>query len=541
MRRIVVVVALIAAGAIYSPYYPLELSPVPAHELYFAVIGAVQIMTAVGLIVQERVVLRWIGLVTAGSSILMAGAAGLVDVPFTNTPTAPPLSLIVAWIMQALAFVLLVIPTNNESWRTVSAPAGLVTVALTALIYGAALILAPQFPQLAHDTVDQFEVFDQVAMLDSTDYAWHLPAGFPVPYVPEDNPMTEAKVELGRYLFYDTRLSGNNTMACVSCHHQDLAFSDGLAVPVGSTGESHVRNSQTLTNVAYNATFTWGNPVLTEVEQQVLIPLFGEFPVEMGVTGNEDEVLARLQDDALYQALFSAAYPDQDDPITFHHIVQALSSFVRSMISGDSPYDRFVYQGDYEALSASALRGMDLFLSEKFECHHCHGGFNFTLSTLHAATAFPERPFFNTGLYNVGGTGAYPRGNTGAFEITGQPQDMGRFRPPTLRNVALTAPYMHDGSIATLEEVIQFYADGGRLIESGDHAGDGRVNPHKSGFVPGFEITDQEMADLIAFLHSLTDETFITDPAFSDPFTPLPALILQKLNQRDPLLASEHP
>ncbi|NJL56416.1 di-heme enzyme, partial [bacterium] len=126
--------------------------------------------------------------------------------------------------------------------------------------------------------------------------------------------MTEAKVELGRYLFYDTRLSGNNTMSCASCHHQERAFTDGLAVPVGSTGESHVRNAQTLTNVAYNATFTWGSPVLTEIEQQVVIPLFGEFPVEMGITGSEDEVLARLSEAELYRVLFATAYPDEAEP-----------------------------------------------------------------------------------------------------------------------------------------------------------------------------------------------------------------------------------
>ncbi|RMG70410.1 MAG: di-heme enzyme [Chloroflexi bacterium] len=355
-------------------------------------------------------------------------------------------------------------------------------------------------------------------MLSATDYAWDLPPGFPVPYVPPDNPMTQAKVELGRYLFYDPRLSGNNTMSCSSCHIQSLAFTDGRIVPIGSTGEAHIRNSQSLTNVAYNATFTWGNPVLTQIEQQVVIPMFGEFPVEMGITGNEDVVLNRLMQDPLYQQLFAAAFPDEANPVTYHNIVQALSSFVRTMISGNSPYDRFVYQGDTTALSESALRGMNLFLSEKFECHHCHGGFNFTLSTRHANTTFPEQPFFNTGLYNIDGAGAYPRGNRGVFEITGNPDDMGHFRPPTLRNIALTAPYMHDGSIATLEEVILFYAAGGRNITNGDYIGDGRANPYKSGFVPGFQITDQEMQDLINFLISLTDEQFITDPKLSNPF-----------------------
>lgn len=353
-----------------------------------------------------------------------------------------------------------------------------------------------------------------------TAYTWQLPKGFPAPLVPDDNPMSAEKVELGRYLFYDTRLSGNETLSCESCHAQALAFSDGLAVPIGSTGQAHPRNSQTLTNIAYNPTYTWANPILTEVEQQILIPLFGEFPVEMGVTGNEAAILGRLQSDTDYPLMFQAAFPEDAAPINFHNVVAALSSFVRTLISGNSPYDRYVYQGDRTTLSESALRGMNLFLGEKFECHHCHGGFNFTASTIHANSTFIERPFFNTGLFNINGEGAYPPDNQGIYEITGNPDDMGRFRPPSLRNIELTAPYMHDGSIATLEEVIQFYADGGRVIREGDYAGNGRDNPYKSTFVPGFEITEQEATDIINFLKSLTDETFITDPRFSNPFEP---------------------
>jgi cytochrome c peroxidase len=352
----------------------------------------------------------------------------------------------------------------------------------------------------------------------SAAYTWELPSGFPLPRIPEDNPMSATKVELGRYLFYDPRLSGNGSMSCSSCHLQELAFSDGKATAHGSTDELLTRNSQALINVAYNATMTWANPVLTEVEQQVLIPLFGEFPVEMGISGHEETVLARFQEDAGYQELFAAAFPDQADPITYHNIVQALASFVRSLISGDSPYDHYL-AGDDTALSAQAKAGMELFFSERFECHHCHVGFNFTTSTVHEKTTFSAAVFQNNGLYNLDRQGAYPRGNRGLYEITAKAEDMGRFRPPTLRNIALTAPYMHDGSIATLEEVVRHYAAGGRLIPEGELAGDGRRNPLKSGLVPGFTITDQEVADLVMFLESLTDETFITDPRFSNPFS----------------------
>ena len=352
----------------------------------------------------------------------------------------------------------------------------------------------------------------------TTGYDWHLPAGFPLPIVPADNPMSEEKFQLGRYLFYDKQLSGNSTQACATCHLQELAFTDGVAVPVGSTGKLLPRSSQSLVNVAYNPTYTWANPTLTRIERQVLIPMFGEFPVELGMTGYEDEILNRFREDGRYQDQFAQAFPDDADPFSIGNIQLALGTFVRGIISADSPYDRYVFDGDKSALSASAVRGMDLFFGERFECHHCHGGFNFSDSTVHAASVFIETPFHNTGLYNIDGAGAFPPNNQGVFAITGNTDDMGRFRAPSLRNIALTAPYMHDGSLATLADVLQFYADGGRVIASGAYAGDGRQNPHKSGFVAGFEIADQEVEDIIHFLESLTDESLTTNPRFSNPF-----------------------
>ena len=350
-------------------------------------------------------------------------------------------------------------------------------------------------------------------------YVWNLPKGFPAPLVPESNPMTDAKVELGRHLFYDARLSGNGSQSCATCHKQERAFSDGMNTSVGSTGELHPRNSQSLTNVAYNATLTWGNPVLEELEQQILIPMFGEFPVELGMMNKEEEVYARFEEDALYRDLFAAAYPGQEDPVNTKNIADALASFTRTLISGGSSYDKFVYGGDRDALTPSERLGMDLFFSEKTECHHCHGGFNFTHSVKHQNNAqFVEKSFHNTGLYNVDGQGAYPAGNTGVFEVTGKGEDMGKFRAPSLRNVELTAPYFHDGSAQTLEEVVRSYEAGGRVLESGDFAGDGRNNPNKSGFVRGFSLTDEERQDLVNFLESLTDEGFITDERFSSPF-----------------------
>lgn len=354
--------------------------------------------------------------------------------------------------------------------------------------------------------------------VNQTSFDWSLRDGIPLPLEPASNPMTEAKFQLGRHLFYDTRLSGNGTQSCATCHHQDKAFTDGLTVAVGSTGDIHPRNSQTLTNVAYNATYTWANPALITIEAQMQTPLFSEHPVEQGINeSNQDAVLQRIVDEPLYAELFAQAFPNQGSPVTFPNIIAAVANFVRGLTSFNSPFDRFQL-GDRSALSASAQRGQTLFFSEELECFHCHGGYNFSDSTVDRAIAFVERPFHNTGLYNIGRTGDFPSDNQGLFSATGDPSDMGKFRAPTLRNVELTAPYMHDGSILTLDEVVDFYAAGGRNIESGEYAGDGRLNPFKDSFVNGFEITEQQKADVIAFLKSLTDQEFISAERFSNPW-----------------------
>jgi cytochrome c peroxidase len=351
-----------------------------------------------------------------------------------------------------------------------------------------------------------------------TPYVFGLPDGVPIPAVPEDNPLTIERVELGRHLFYDIRLSGNQTMSCASCHRQELAFSDGLTVAIGSTGEVHPRNAMSLTNVAYNPVFNWANPLIGSLEAQALIPMFGEAPVELGLTGREEELLERLSSDAMYASMFAAAFPSEHEPISIANIVKGLASFQRTLISANSPFDRYIYGGDDSAMSPAAQRGMALFFSERLECFHCHGGFNFNGDMNHAGQVFTEPTFHNTGLYNYDHLGSYPPENTGLYEFTERPEDMGRFRAPTLRNIALTAPYMHDGSIATLDEVIDHYAAGGRTLLSGPYAGVGSRSPYKSPLIGGFGITDDEREDLKAFLHALTDESFITDPRFSDPF-----------------------
>lgn len=350
-------------------------------------------------------------------------------------------------------------------------------------------------------------------------FAWVLPAGFPTPAVPQNNPLTEAKVELGRFLFYDRRLSGNGTQSCASCHHQDKAFTDGRPLAIGSTGEVHPRNAQSLANAVYHSTLTWVNPSLLSLEAQMQVPLFSEGPVEMGVNeSNIDEVLGRIQTDNRYQTMFAAAFAGQVQPITWGNITQAISSFQRTLISGNSRFDR--YQRGEIPLNAQELRGLELFNSEKAECFHCHAGFNFNDQVRHASTQVLDTPFHNTGLYNIGGTGDFPAQNQGLFEFTANPADRGKFRAQGLRNVEVTAPYMHDGSMATLEDVLDFYAAGGRNITSGPYAGDGRAHPNKSDLIASIDLSQQDKADLVAFLKTLTDHEFLTNPKFSNPFPP---------------------
>jgi cytochrome c peroxidase len=350
-------------------------------------------------------------------------------------------------------------------------------------------------------------------------YVWDLPPGFPRPKVPADNPMTPAKVELGRYLFYDTRLSVDGTYSCATCHEQRLAFTDGKGRAVGVTGEVHPRGSMGLANIAYSPVLTWANPTQRRLEAQALVPMFGEDPiVELGLSGKEQQMLARLAAEPRYPPMFAAAFPGEPAPVTLANVTKAIASFERTLLSGRSPYDLYRTSADPKALSPAALRGEEIFFSERTECFHCHGGFNFTETADYVGKGFAEIEFHNTGLYNIGEDGAYPPQNTGVHEVTGDPEDMGRYKAPSLRNIALTAPYMHDGSIATLADVVRHYEAGGRTVPEGPHKGVGADNPRKSEFVKGFTLTDDERADLVAFLESLTDLAFTSDARFANPW-----------------------
>ena len=219
----------------------------------------------------------------------------------------------------------------------------------------------------------------------------------------------------------------------------------------------------------------------------------------MGITdANRDAVLRRILKDRWYDQRFRTAYPGLKQPITWSTVIRSIAAFQRGIIAGDSRYDRYL-QGKAK-LSPSEQRGKDLFMGERAECHHCHGSFIFNDQTTYQGSP-DERPLFhNTGLYNLGGTGAFPEPNRGVFELSGKAKDMGAFKAPSLRNVAVTAPYMHDGTIPTLEAAVDHYANGGRLITDGPNAGDGRANPYKDPLISEIELSPGDRADLVAFL-----------------------------------------
>ncbi len=349
-------------------------------------------------------------------------------------------------------------------------------------------------------------------------WVWDLPPDVPPPIVPVDDPMSAAKVELGRHLFFDPRLSHGETQSCACCHRPALAFSDGRARALLASGEEHPRSAPSLANVAWAASLGWANPVLVRLESHVIVPLFGSDPEELGWSGRERELEARLAAEPIYQGLFDDAFPGEDAAVTVLHVVQALASFERTLVSTDAPWDRF-RAGDEAALDAPAQRGLALFASDRLSCARCHAGWATTDAFIDATSGDVVLQFHNTGLYDVG-SGAYPEPSPGLEAATGREDDRGKFRAPTLRNIAVTAPYMHDGSVETLDDVIDHYARGGRLIASGPDAGDGRDNPYKSELLHGFTLEPGEREDLLSFLHALTDEAFLSDPRLADPWNP---------------------
>jgi len=341
--------------------------------------------------------------------------------------------------------------------------------------------------------------------LCAADFDWNVPKGFPRPAAPPGNPMNAAKVELGRYLFYDSRMSVNGKESCGSCHRQELAFTDGRARAEGTTGQLHPRSSMSLVNVAYAPKLTWANAELESLEEQALTPMLGEDPIELGLKGHEKEFLDKVRGDKIYQRLFPEAFPGSGDFYTLGNVTKAIAAFERTIISMRSPYDRYRWNGESSAISESAKRGELIFSSsERGGCFQCHGGWNFSSITYEGSQ---EREFEGEGIFFNTGVSQYPSPNRGLFERTQRPEDMGKFRAPTLRNIALTAPYMHDGSMETLGDVLDHYAAGGKVD-----------NPNKTHILRRFHLSDADKRDLIEFLNSLTDSELLKDPRWSDPW-----------------------
>ena len=295
---------------------------------------------------------------------------------------------------------------------------------------------------------------------------------FPPLNEPADNPTTPEKVELGRLLFFDPILSENNNIACATCHHPDLGFADGREHAVGPDGVALPRNTPTLWNVGFAKNLFWDGR-LDSLETQVEFPL--THPDEMGVRDTQ-ALVAELRAIPQYVTLFDSAFGGGTEAVTLPNVDRALAAFQRTLVSDNSPFDRYA-AGDFDALTPSQRRGLALFRSGATRCFECHTAPTFASDTFRV----------------IGVTGDDP--GRAAISDDGSP---GAFKVPTLRNVALTAPYMHNGSLSTLEAVVDFYAQGGDRAHGAENV---------DVFVNGFDLTGQERADLVAFLSALTDES----------------------------------
>lgn len=316
---------------------------------------------------------------------------------------------------------------------------------------------------------------DEVDELDKP-YNLVLPNGFPSMNIPADNALTEKRVELGKMLFYDKGLSRDSSTSCASCHLQSHAFSDVVSISSGIEGRKGMRNSPPLFNLGYHPYFFFDGGVPT-LELQILAPVQDVNEMDHDFL----QAVDRMAQNPKYQELGKIAYGRDFDAFV---LTRAIGAFERTMISGNSAYDKYI-NGQGSAITDAAKRGLDLFNSERLSCSGCHSGFNFT-----------DYTFKNNGLYI-----AYA--DTGRMRVTAMPQDRDKFKVPSLRNIALTAPYMHDGSIATLPQVIEHYNSGGA------------ANPHKDERIKPLQLTAQEKSDLLEFLYSLTDNEFITNPDYA--------------------------
>ncbi len=306
------------------------------------------------------------------------------------------------------------------------------------------------------------------------------PLGLPPVLIPADNPPTAETISLGRRLYYDPMLSVDDTVACASCHHPDFGFTDGKPVSEGVNGQKGGRNAPTIFNAAYYTTQFWDGRA-PNLEKQAEGPV--QDPIEMAHT--LEGVEQKLTADPTYQAEFGKAFGP--GPITYEKVEKAIASFERTVISGNSPFDRYFYSGDETALSEAAKRGLEILRNpQKGNCTACH----------------PIGLFTDNQVHNIG-VGVDDQGeltDVGRYEVSKNEADRGAFKTPSLRNIALTAPYMHDGSLKTLKEVVDFYIGGGN---SNPH-----LDPQLKVLTPTTETGEVNWsgADLEAFLEALTGE-----------------------------------
>ncbi len=307
---------------------------------------------------------------------------------------------------------------------------------------------------------------------------------FPKVPLPDDNPLTKPGIELGRKLFYDPILSGDSTQSCSSCHMQRFAFGDESRFSKGMDNINGERNSPTIINCAWQPKYFWDGRAVS-LEEQAIGPV--ENPIEMHASWKN--VVAKVQRSEIYPSLFQQAFGTNH--VTKKLVAKAIAQFERTLLSMNSKYDRVVRGED--TFTEQELRGLNLFFTERADCFHCHGNILFT-----------DQSFHNNGLDKT------PQ-DTGLEKYTGRKRDIGKFKTPTLRNLAFSAPYMHDGRFQTLEEVIDFYSEGLNNSSTIDPL----MKNVKKG---GVRLTKKEKADLISFLNTLNDTSFITNPAYSNPF-----------------------
>ena len=324
--------------------------------------------------------------------------------------------------------------------------------------------------------------------------------------------IVQNQIELGRHLFFDRRLSVNNTRACATCHNPNFAFTDGYKRSLGAFADLHQRNTQPLFNLTYLKYYTAADSTIHSTVQQMDKPLFNTHNIEMGAAGHEAEILERIKKDKQYKILFANAGYENN----WQNIKKAISMFEESIVSFESPYDKFL-DGDTNAISANAKNGMKLFFSASTNCSSCHGGKNFSTAAVKTDTE-NDMQYFNLGLYNLNSNGDYPAYDKGLMELTKKKEDMGKFRVPSLRNLAFTAPYFHDGSAASLLDVVEHYATSGRNTTEGIYKGNGSESKLKHSLIKGFKISTNEKLDLIAFLISLSDSNFIKNKIYQNPF-----------------------